>query len=461
MRYLNICKKYSDIKKIFHTIILYYVFFSSSFVFLTPFNEAPDEIFHLQFINYVSKYKTLPDQYEGLRNNEKFVGQGHQYPLYYIFTGIVNYFFNPDKQIVTDITPNKLHLWNGGTSGKVPVYNHLAKDEIPDSKDKFLFYLFRFLSVVFGTVNIIFVFKISKLVFGDNVWTLLPPLFVATLPQFLFISGAVNNDCLANMFSTICIYYIFKIVKNNANFKNCIILGIFMGLGILAKKTLLFFAPGIIIVFIYLIFKNRYDRKILLYAAVTILTCSAICGWYFIRNYSTYGELFGSRMEYETMFPLVFRRSLFSDYFITEFPKGIYHSFIASFGWMNLKLPIVSYVIYTLIICFSLFGITVYFKKSKSNLDLILVSFLFFITCLAGIVYFNLTFTQYQGRYLFPVLSVIALIFSLGISEFTLIMRYGLFKKLLVAFLIVYFIFIDILSLYTSYCFYYNPAQYL
>ena len=201
-------------KKLFYAILLYYTLFSSFFVILTPFNESPDEIFHLQFINYISKYKTLPDQYEGLIKTEKFVGQGHQYPLYYVFTGTLNYIFNPDKEIITNITPNKLHLWNGGTSGKVPVYCHLDIEEIPDTNDKVLFYLFRFLSVVFGLINIVFVFKISKLIMGDIIWSLMPPFFVATLPQFLFISGAVNNDCLANMFSTTCFYFIIKIMKD-------------------------------------------------------------------------------------------------------------------------------------------------------------------------------------------------------------------------------------------------------
>src|SRR5438105_4538939 len=149
-------------------VCIYFVFFSLIFAFLIPPFEAPDEQLHLQYINYISKYKTLPDQYEGLRVNEKYVGQGHQHPLYYILTGTLNYLFNSDGVISYNLIPNKNHFWYGGSEGKVPAFNHVYNNVFQNSEDRIIFYIIRAFSIIFCLFTILFVFKISRLFFTDN-----------------------------------------------------------------------------------------------------------------------------------------------------------------------------------------------------------------------------------------------------------------------------------------------------
>ena len=131
-----------------YLILIYFIFFSILFVFVSPVFETPDEDLHLQYINYISVYKSLPNQYERMTNPDIQVGQGHQHPLYYILTGTITNILHPKKKIEVYGIKNKLNAWNGGSTLSVPCYNHVSTEFFPSNTDRFLFYILRFLSVI-------------------------------------------------------------------------------------------------------------------------------------------------------------------------------------------------------------------------------------------------------------------------------------------------------------------------
>ena len=221
-------------------IFIYYILFSIVMALIVPPFESPDEQLHLSYINYIAKYESLPNQYEGIKNPEKFVGQGHQPPLYYILMATLNYAVNNNQQVVVIEHPNYKHIWYGGTEGKVPRFNNFTYNPFLSGENKRMFYLFRFFSILFGTVTVIFSYKIITFFTDKKIYILLSTLFVSSLPQFVFINSVINNDSLAFMCVTISIYYIFKILKSPDKIKDYIILGVITGISVVTKK--LFFS---------------------------------------------------------------------------------------------------------------------------------------------------------------------------------------------------------------------------
>jgi 4-amino-4-deoxy-L-arabinose transferase-like glycosyltransferase len=444
-------------------VILYFIIFSTAFLIIVPVFEAPDENLHLDYINYVTFYKSIPNQYEGMENKEKFVGQGHQHPLYYLITGFINYNLNNGRKITINPQFNKLHIWNGGNEGKVPYYKNITDGVFDSDKDKRIFYFLRILSVLFGAVNLIFVYKISELFSENKEFSVFPVFILASLPQFAFISAMINNDNLAILLCTICLFLIIKMFKYGYTLKAAILLGIFLGLAILAKKTLLFLLPGLVIMFFYRsISIDKEYISFLKYLSIVLMITLLICGWYFIRNYILYSGLLGTQMEIDTMPGLVNKKSLFSYYFLNPFLPGLFHSFIGSFGWMNLKIPSYIYMFYALLGFIALLGYikSDIIKKDKMSHNFILM-ILFIFLCLSGIIYFNLTYNQYQGRYMFPVASFIILILSFGLKEFAGLYKSHFSKNILIVFLVIFLVLFDVICLVVTYYFYYTPSNYL
>ena len=82
--------------------------------------------------------------------------------------------------------------------------------------------------------------------------------------------------------------------------------------------------------------------------------------------------------------------------------------------------------------------------------------------CLDGIVVYNLTFSQYQGRFLFPVIALIAALTAAGLQ--TIVERFVQRRRVeqaIWAALGLSLIAIDILSLAVIWSFHYRPDQYL
>ena len=83
----------------------------------------------------------------------------------------------------------------------------------------------RFTSVLFNTLTVIMLLKISEKLF-KGVFKYLFVIIIAFLPQFAFLGSYINNDSMA-IFTIILIIYSWIIgIENKWNIKSCIMLGI-------------------------------------------------------------------------------------------------------------------------------------------------------------------------------------------------------------------------------------------
>ncbi len=188
-----------------------------------------------------------------------------------------------------------------------------------------------------------------------------------------------------------------------------------------------------------------------------------VSSWMLLRNRLLYGEWLGNGMERRAFPWMIQEKSLLSPYFRGMFPKLLYTSFVGRFGWMDVLLPTFAYGFYLLLMGAAGVGVCWYLARRPageepfSPLRVRVYGALGCIACcLAGIILFNLTHSQPQGRYLFSVLSLIGALVALG--GLTLAARLKLFRRLsrsgayaLAAVCAALLIGIDLLSLWRIY----------
>ena len=312
-----------------------------------------------------------------------------------------------------------------------------------------------------GLCTVLISYEITKYFFDNELYRLSALFFIVSLPQFCFISSMISNDNLSNAVSALAILLILRYLREPGKLYLICGVGIIFGIGLITKKTFLFIFPAFGIINLIMIYKKQIDiKKVMLNFLIFLFFIILISGWWFYRNYNLYGEFFLTKTEMITAPFHVQPKSLFSLYFINPFIPGMFASFMGVFGWMNMPLPVFAYFVYFFFFLLSVFG----FIKASPILiksEGIQLSLLLFAFCFAGVVYYNTMYSQFQGRFLFPVLSVLSVMFILGFKF--LKENYSIFKKFrsIPYWIAGAFIIVDLFSIVKIIQFYYDQSFYI
>lgn len=316
-------------------------------------------------------------------------------------------------------------------------------------------------SVLLALITIIFLYKATEFFFKEELYRLYTLFFAVTLPQFCFISGMITNDNLSILISTFAVFLILKYMQSPGSIKNVFLLGVVLALGLITKKTFLFIIPVFIIINVILAAKTQISlKKVILNFSIILLIVLLISGWWYYRNFTLYGEFFLTKTEMITAPFHVQLKPLFSYYFINPFIPGMYGSFIGVFGWMNMPLPVFSYFVYFFFFAVSIYGIIKTFPLLMKLPNYIYILMLF-VFCFGGIVYYNTMYSQYQGRFLFPVISCVSILLITGFkymeTKYFRLSKYryipGLFASLIIL--------TDAFSIIKVLIFYYDQSYYI
>lgn len=444
-------------KKAYLSVLAYFLIGSIVFVYLIPPFEANDEPYHLEYINYIVSNSSLPNQ---LNEKEKVNIEGHQFPLYYFVSASLIKIIWGNSPVKFSLVFNKKHFSAGGPENLVPVFNHIINNPFADNESKMKFYFLRLLSTLFGVFNLFFIFKIAKLFFEDYRIVILCSFFAASLPQFIFASSTITNDSLANLLSSASIY-MFLVLLKNPSFKKIILFSLIFSLSLLCKKTLFFLIPSVAISAAYALHIGKINRDIFIKLSLSLLFFTFIVsGWFYYRNHFIYNDVLLTEVEKITVPMHYDPKSFFSFYFIYPFIPGLFGSFFGVFGWMNVAMPFFVYVFYFLLFAAGVIGLfqKKSFKKLNPQKIFIVCSVLI---CFAGIVYYNLSFTQHQGRFLFPVLSLISVCAIYGLKTFFVYIKKEISDKNILRGIYTALVIINLISVYVIYRFYYIENNYL
>lgn len=367
----------------------------------------PDEPAHWNYIVFVASTGRLPvlttgdyptaliDELKNLRfppgrSIDSITYESHQPPLYYVIGALVYRLFSTQT-----------------TSAAV-----LAV---------------KCMSILFACGLVILTYLLARLVAPDNpaVWVA-SALFVALLPMHLNMAAAVDNDTLGDLLLAAFALCCVMMIKRGLSTGEAVGAGVLLGLGLLTKVTVLVAIPLLIAAGVYRWWKEPPGKRSNAARAVamTILFAVLVAAWWPVRNMLTYGAHDPLGLDRNKAVvpqpltgPITFEAA-------RRWATITFDSFWGQFGWMGIPLNDRIYRILFVASLIAFCGIVSAGLRrlaegaSVERWAISLFCALWLALVIGDDLWYNLTFIQAQGRYLYPAIPVFGLVFGVGFLEF-------------------------------------------
>lgn len=418
-------------------LVLGFVVVASFYSVIIPLFEGPDEDDHFRYAKFIADHRALPVQvFEpggGIAGH-----QGWQPPLYYTLVALV---IAP-----IDTSDYEQQLWRNDAATFVGdpsccgrnLYFHTEAQNFPYTRTSLAVHLARLLSILFGTLTVAATYSIASVLLeyaiGNTQHTHLLALACASVvafnPSFLFASALVSNDTMLAALSTLVLLRWVELLTGKTALapKVPMLLGGLVGLGVLTKTTALGLIPFSMLVLVIVAGRAHNARFALVGNVAMLAVIALVSGWWFIRNQVLYGDPLAYRlMTVSALFPRAGELTL-AELFQISLPwlwqtfwggptPGDFSPFLLGVLALLAALALIGFTLYVSRISYSGWRITF----------VILMAWLAFIL-IAQVQFIRTTTGADQGRYLFPAISVVALLFVVGLN--TLVEYFSQFGSL-------------------------------
>lgn len=413
----NISKSLTHLKQWFNehkwflVVIVIFCLFTTFFVKQLPLtapNGGPDESVHYRYnVEFLLEHKRLPvsgvDDTEALSTcRDNPVGQ---VPCIYSYQ-----VYPPVNYIITAIVALVVHSSIG--------LSYLTGARIA--------------SVLFGVVFLICIYAASRLITKNPRIAALITAAVGLIPQVVFIFSYVNQDAFSLMVSAMVLYTL-TLVYYKRSIPSLLLAGITIGglLAVTKYNYFILYVPVFMTLVLFIVRKVITKRHLHMFVLSLLLSAVFIAGIWYLRNQILYGDFTGQQFTLHAMqryhelgVPLsitsIDTLKLFTS---MNFFEALFYSFFASFGYMSLYLEVHYYALVLAAIVGSFvtfFAITSVQKPSTRNKATGILSVLILVLIgLVVMVYSNSALYDFQpqGRYLFPILPVLAISFALWYQQ--------------------------------------------
>ncbi len=248
--------------------------------------------------------------------------------------------------------------------------------------------------------------------------------FNAFLPQFIFISGVINNDNLAAAMSALALLMVVKILKGARRHRDFLLLGAVTGLGVLSKASLI---NLFVVVFVAIGLVSWQERRrigpLLRRAAMMVLLVVVpfllIAGWWFVRNQILYGDPMGWGL---VLAANALREAPLTLADIQWLICGLYRSFWLNWIGIGLELPFYAALVVPCLL--AVVGIVILALKKGERpsgpaaLGLAVLGLYFAIVAASLIPWTATVLGTDQARLLYPALPAICVFMFLGWAQF-------------------------------------------
>jgi 4-amino-4-deoxy-L-arabinose transferase-like glycosyltransferase len=398
---------------LFTLILAGYLALAFGFSVANPIYESTDELHHFRYIRYIQEFHALPEQ----RGDQPRI-QAHHPPLYYVIAALVTVPIPPDRPALYEPVHNPYTLyryWEINNDNKNR-YLHGPDEQWPYSGVVLMVHAARWVNIVIGAIMVWVTYRLALAVFPDRKGLAAgAATIVAFNPQFLFMSGAINNDVIAGLLGSILLWIGVTIVRYGLTTRRSIFLALMFALALMAKFNLVFALPLVELALLIAVWPQRDWRGFIKANLFIVLFVAIIAGWWFVRNTQLYGEptgvqrmneLWGGRDPAES-FGLA----------VSEIPYA-WSSFWGRFGYGQIPLPDAIYTGALIVSIVGLLGLVVAFARRQfdrmqiKQLTLVILSALLFAAALFG--YMLSSTAGPMGRFYFPSLSAFGLLLALG-----------------------------------------------
>jgi len=407
--------------------ILLSVFFLTGIAYslVVPPFETPDEIYHYAFARHLAGGNGLPVQ--GPEMTGPWEQEGSQPPLYYSLVALLTAGIDQSGLDEFTVRNPRANLGDPHQPGNKN-YMLFSAESRPLKGVNLALHVGRWISVVLGTLTVLFSYLLARFAFPADRWArLLATAMVATIPQFSFISASVSNDIMVTVVSAAALVWLAAICgrpwREGIRKWEWIGTGLLLGLGALSKLQGLGLLPLTALVVLIRFGRNREWNTFLRGAILVGCMVLIVAGWWYTRNLYLYGDPFGTRnllsVTGQRVEPLSIQ-SLFGEL------RGLQMSFWGIFGWFSILLPSWIYSLFELLTALAVSGAAVdLIRKLKSargpgaileQSDTTLgIAWIWALTSLALLGYWISVALGSQGRLLFPAITALAVVAVTGL----------------------------------------------
>lgn len=213
-------------KRLFLFSLLIYFVLAVAYSVVLPLAEAPDEADHYAYIRYLGLHHRLPVG--------PTVTQSKHPPLYHAVAAALTGWTGLDFGFLRS-NPDALPL---GPDKPPNFFVHTTLEEFPWRGGALAMHLARLLSVALGGITLWATWRLGRELFPEQpAIGLLAAAFLAGLPGFLFISGAINNDNAAGALGALALFLCARTLRRGPATGRSVLLGLIFGLGLLSKVS--------------------------------------------------------------------------------------------------------------------------------------------------------------------------------------------------------------------------------
>jgi len=272
-----------------------YLILAVAYSLAAPVYEPTDEIRHFRYVRHLITYRDLPAQHaEGPR------AQSHHPPLYYALSALVSSWAPVSQEVYYEPPTNPYwgyRYWEVGHDNKNQ-YLHRDDGGWVAGGVQLAVYVVRWFTVLVGAGAVWLTYRSGLLVTGGApAGATGAAALLAFNPQYLHLSGAINNDVAATLCGAAVLLVSLQVVREGPSLRRDVTMGLLFGLALLTKLNLAaLIAP---VGLSYLLGarsrgSRRYDWRALVRGAVIVCGLSIIlAGWWFWRNQVLYGDATG------------------------------------------------------------------------------------------------------------------------------------------------------------------------
>jgi 4-amino-4-deoxy-L-arabinose transferase-like glycosyltransferase len=395
-------------------ILAFYLALGVYYSMATPIWETPDEPGHFGNVQYIAKYRKLPEP--------GTFYTWHQSPLYHIIAaGVIS---GVDMSPLADWTRSNPNAAIISPAGAPNVALHSIRELPPYQDVSLAVHLARWVNLVFGAITVAITYLLALRLFPGQVWIAIGAAsIVAFNSQFIFMSSAVQNDAPLAAAFALTLLPALNIVQGDRRPRQFLWLGAMAGLAIVFKQSgiVLIGLAGLVV--LWAVWQSRRWQNLLQWGTLT--TLALVAGPMYLRNTLLYGDPFAYQV-YKSLHPPVagIRLGEVTGEMYVSFFRRMHASFWGYFGWLTVPLPTWMYTALWLIYPLTSLGLVLWvwrgrwvYAQPKGGLPAVGLLVMGVMAVWAFTIRYTLSFGAFgvQGRYLFQMISALAILVSLGL----------------------------------------------
>ena len=315
-------------------IVAAYLLLGVAYSLVVPLAEAPDELDHYHYVQYLQQQRRFPVMAPVAADNATM--EANQPPLFYLLDALLTAPFATASPSIFPL--NRCFTFDPGDGGRAHFYLHAPLEGDLLAPELLAFRLARLVSVLLGGLTVLLAYRLGRQLAPERpqvgLWA---AALLAFNPQFIFMTASVNNDVLTACLGALLLTLAIDAAQAPAlgRFAG---LGLLMGLALLTKFGLLAFWPllfaGVLTAALARRFRLAAGGALLL-GGLPLL----VAGWWYLRAWRLYGDPLAWTVHLQAKGAEVLRTTPLAWTDLADFARIHFQSYWAWFGWLKIQPP--------------------------------------------------------------------------------------------------------------------------